>query len=199
MHRLQLSSLEAVMKYFRPVFNVIAIIGLLMATSAYAQEIPAGSVISVRMIDPISSDRNYPGQVFRASLAAPVRINNRVFVPQGANATVRLVAAQSAERLHGHSELQLALDRVGGHPVRSYVVSYRGSSQTKKTLKSAGIGGAIGAGVGALFGGGTGAAFGGGLGAGAGVAQRAIRGPKAVYVPSESLVNFRLATPMRVR
>jgi hypothetical protein len=93
----------------------------------------------------------------------------------------------------------LELTGVGNHAVRSGVVEFRGPSQTKKTAKSAGIGAAIGGGVGALLGGGTGAAIGGGLGAGAGVATRAAKGGKPVYLGSESLVNFRLATPIHIR
>jgi hypothetical protein len=63
------------MKYVQFVFGVIAVCGLLIATPAYAgrpdvreMTIPSGTVIPVRMIDSISSDRNYAGETFIATL-----------------------------------------------------------------------------------------------------------------------------------
>jgi len=165
--------------------------------------IPPGTVINVRMIDSIDSDRNTAGQIFRGSLDSPIRINRETVLPRGSTAFVRLVGAESAGRVKGRSELRLQLDRiaVGNHtyPVRSSIVEFRGKSQSKKTAKSAGIGAAVGGGLGALFGGGKGAAIGAGLGAGTGVATRAAKNGEQILVPSESLVRFRLASPVRVR
>jgi len=182
---------------------------LILAPSYYAgiagnQEItiPSGTVIPVRMIDSVSSDYNSPGQVFRGSLSGPVIVHNRTVLPKGATAYIKLVDVDSASSLKGRSRLMLQLDRVvapsGTYVVHSGVVSFSGSSQGKKTAKSAGIGALVGGGVGALFGGGTGAAIGAGLGAGTGVATRAFKDPHPVRVGSESLVNFRLVAPVRI-
>jgi hypothetical protein len=188
------------MKYFRSI-NLIAIFTLFTATFGYAatpivQEIPAGAVIPVRMIDPISSNQNELGQVFRGVLAAPVVFNNQVVLPQGTPAEVRLVGLDTAGHLSGRNHMSLQLDRIGNQPVHSQVIGFRGSSQGKKTARSAGIGGAIGAGVGAIFGGGSGAAIGAGLGAGTGVATRAFKEPRPIVIVSQSVLNFRLASPM---
>src|SRR5262245_1083078 len=112
------------MKHLQSILGVIAIFTALIGPASYgeprvAQQIPAGTLISVRMIDSISSDYNQPGQTFRASLAEPVRIGNRTLVPRGANATVRLVEAKSAGHLKGRSGLTLQLDRVGPYHVQS--------------------------------------------------------------------------------
>jgi hypothetical protein len=164
--------------------------------------VPAGAVIGVRMIDGISSDANYVGQTFRGSLDAPVVIHGRTVFPRGANALVRLVRVESAGKVKGRSQLDLELvsieSRGRNYPVRSGVINFRGSSQGKKTGKSAGIGAAVGGGLGALFGGGKGAAIGAGLGAGTGVATRAVEGGKPVFVSPERLVNFRLTNPVHV-
>jgi len=189
--------------------GVILMAALLM-TPAYAdtrhvQElvIPSGTVIPVRMIDSISSDHNHAGQTFRASVSSPVRVHNQTVLPQGSTAYVRLVDVDSAGNIKGRSRLTLQLDRVvtpsRTYRVQSDLVVLRGSSQSKKTAKSAGIGAAVGGGLGALLGGGKGAAIGAGIGAGAGVASRATKGGYPVYIGSESLVNFRLASPVRVR
>src|SRR5262245_13912133 len=163
-----------------------------------ALTIPAGTVIPVVMIDSISSDYNQPGQVFRGSLGAPIVIDNRTVVPQGTPAHIRLVNVDSAGKLKGRSDLDLQLVRVGNYKVHSGVVRISGPSQGKKTGKDAAIGGAVGGGLGLLFGGGKGAAIGAGLGAGAGVGHRALKGPKPAIIGSESVINFRLASPVHV-
>jgi len=162
--------------------------------------VPAGAVIPVRLIDGISSDQNLAGQMFRATLDAPVVRHGQTVFPRGTNAWVQLVRVRSGGKVKGRSELQLQLASIdsGGlrYPVRSNVVSFRGSSQGKKTAKSAGIGAAVGGGLGALFGDRRGAAVGAGLGAGTGVATRAIEGSKPAFVPPERVVTFRLTAPI---
>jgi hypothetical protein len=185
------------MNYLQRTPLLAVVLALVTALTGYGaspalQAIPSGTVIPIRMIDSISSDYNHPGQVFHGELAAPVRVNDRVVLPRGAHATVRLVDVRSAGRWKGRSQLVLQLDQVGGHAVHTQAIALRGSSQGKKTAKSAGIGAAIGAGAGALLGGGKGALIGGGLGAGAGAATRAYEGGKPVYLGSESVVNFRV-------
>jgi hypothetical protein len=195
-------------KVIQPIVSIIAICAMLVMPgmlSARQREIviPSGTVVHVRMIDSVDSDRNTAGQIVRGSLDSPIRINRQVVLPRGSTAYIRLVDVESAGRVKGRSELRLQLDRitVGNHtyPVRSSIVEFRGKSQGKKTAKSAGIGAAVGGGLGALFGGGSGAAIGAGLGAGAGVATRAAKNGQQILVPSESLVQFRLTSPLRVQ
>jgi len=161
--------------------------------------IPTGTVIPVVMIDSISSDFNQPGQMFRATVSAPIVVAHRTVVPQGAPAQIRLVSVDSAGKLKGRSNLGIQLIRAGNYNVHSGVVWVSGSSQGKKTGKDAAIGGAVGGGLGLLFGGGKGAAIGAGLGAGAGVGHRYLKGSKPAVIGSESQVNFRLASPVRLR
>jgi hypothetical protein len=103
----------------------------------------------------------------------------------------------------GRSELRLQLDRivVGNHsyPIASQIVAYRGKSESKQSLKSTGIGAAVGGGLGLIFGGGKGAAIGAGLGGGTGLATNAMHHGEQVQVPSESLVHFRLSSPLQFR
>jgi hypothetical protein len=194
-------------KVIQPIVSIIAICAMLVipATMSARQReivIPSGTVVHVRMIDSIDSDQNRAGQIFRGSLDSPIQINHQVVLPRGSTAYIRLVDAESAGRVKGRSELKLQLDHiaVGNHTyqVHSSVVEFRGKSQGKKTAKSAGIGAIVGGGLGALFGGGKGAAIGAGLGAGTGVATRAVKNSEQILVPSESLVQFRLASPLRV-
>ena len=193
------------MKYIQPALSFAALCLLLMipATVAAQITIPAGTVVNVRMIDSITSDQNYAGQTFRASLDNSIRVGNQVVLSRGATALVKLVEVKSAGRVTGRSRLNLQLVSIEtGHQnyaVASNVVGFSGKSEGKKTAKNAGIGGAVGAGVGALLGGGKGAAIGAGLGAGTGVAANAVHPGKQIYIPSETLVQFHLSQPLHVR
>jgi hypothetical protein len=194
-------------RYIQSILSFVAICALLTTPPTLVARdqvsIPAGTVINIRMIDSISSDRNNAGEIFRGSIADSIRVGNRTIVPRGANAYVRLVDASSAGRVKGRSKLQLQLERivVGNHSyaVASNVVEFRGKSETKKSAKSAGIGALAGGGLGALLGGGKGAAIGAGVGAGAGVATNAYKKGEQVRIGSESLVRFRLAAPLRIQ
>ena len=165
--------------------------------------VPAGTIVHVRMIDAISSDQNYAGQIFRGSLDNSIRAGNRIIAPRGAIAYVKLVEARSAGRIKGRSELKLQLERIDvgrqAYTVHTGVLGIRGKSESKKTGKNAGIGALVGGGVGALFGGGTGAAIGAGVGAGAGVAANAAHEGEQVRIDSESLLSFSLSAPLYLR
>jgi hypothetical protein len=196
------------MRYMHPAIAAVLFSVLLLAPSTARSAgttditIPAGTVIPVRMIDSIDSSQNVQGQTFRGSLDAPIHAGNQVVLPKGAQVHVRLVDVQSAGKLKGRSELELQLDRIvtqnATYTVHSDTIGLRGSSQGKKTGKSAGIGAIIGGGIGAIAGGGKGAAIGAGAGAGGGVGVQALRGGKPVRVDSESLLTFRLSAPLRV-
>src|SRR5713226_6045939 len=55
--------------------------------------VPANAIVSVRTIDSIDSKTNQSGQIFKASLDAPIVVDNQVIVPSGADAYVKLVEA----------------------------------------------------------------------------------------------------------
>lgn len=164
--------------------------------------VPSGSVITVRMIDGIDSKTNQPGQSFAASVAAPVAVGDRVVIPQGADATVKLVSAKSSGKFTGSAELQLQLASitVRGTPydVQSGNYQQSGGSRGKKTAKVVGGGAAAGALIGALAGGGKGAAIGAGIGAGAGAGYQVLTKGSTVKVPSETRIDFTLAAPLNV-
>src|SRR5213594_323806 len=156
-YRRRLLGEEDFVKYIQSILSSAAICALLITPASLVARdqvntIPQGTVVSVRMIDSISSDQNHAGETFRASIADAIRIGNHVVVPRGANAYVKLVGARSAGRVKGRSELELQLERmvVGNHSylVASNVVAFRGKSESKKTGKNAGIGALAGGGLG---------------------------------------------------
>jgi BON domain len=164
--------------------------------------VPSGSVVSVRMIDGIDSSKNRPGEEFAASIAAPVVVGNRVVIPQGSDARVRLVQAASAGHMTGRSELQVELIQVtvdgAPHNVRSSVYEQAGASRGKRTAETVGGGAALGALIGAIAGKGKGAAIGAAIGAGAGTGVQAATKGQQIKIPPETKIDFTLKTPIQV-
>ncbi len=165
-------------------------------------EIPAGTTIRVRMIDPVNSSANKTGEVFHASLEYPLVVDNQPVVPKGADVYIRLTRASSAGSVSGRSELHLELVKLD-YAGRSYALvsstsSVVGGSKAKKTATSVGAGAVIGSIIGAIAGGGKGAAIGAGVGAaGGGVYAASTRGEQ-VKVPAETLLDFKLEQPATI-
>jgi hypothetical protein len=164
--------------------------------------VAAGSTVTIRMIDGVDSSVNTAGEIFHASLDAPLVVDDQVVVPKGADVYVRLSNATSAGRMTGKSELHLELIKLEyqgrSYPLVSSTYSLSGSSRGKNTAEKVGGGAALGAIIGALAGGGKGAAIGAGVGAGAGgVYQGATKG-KQVKIPSETKLDFQLDQPVTV-
>jgi hypothetical protein len=150
----------------------------------------------------VDSSVNRAGEIFHASLEAPVIFGNEVVVPRGANVYVRLTDASSAGKFSGKSELHLELVKLEyqgqSYPLVSSTYSLAGDSRGKDTAKKVGGGAVLGAIIGAIAGGGKGAAIGAGVGgAGGGVYQGATRG-KQVKIPSETKLDFQLDQPVTV-
>jgi hypothetical protein len=165
-------------------------------------QVAAGTTITIRMIDGVDSAVNQPGEIFHASLDAPVVVGDRVAIPKGADVYVRLVSARSAGRMTGQSELRLELVKLEfqgeSYPLVSSTYSLSGTSRGKDTAKKVGVGAVLGTLIGAIAGGGKGAAIGAGVGAaGGGVYQGATHGQQ-VKIPSETRLDFQLEQPVTV-
>jgi len=164
--------------------------------------IDAGTTVTIRMIDGIDSSVNQPGEIFHASLDAPLVVGNEVVAPKGTDVYVRLVSASQAGKFNGKSELRLQLIKMELHgqsyPLISSAYSLAGSSRGKNTAEKVGGGAVLGAIIGAIAGGGKGAAIGAGVGgAGGGVYQATTHG-KEVKIPSETKLDFQLDQPVTI-
>lgn len=162
--------------------------------------IPPGTTVSVRLIDSISSASAQQGQVFAASLFAPVVANDRVVIPKGADAKVRVTEVKSAGHYEGQSELQVQLVSLSyngtDYPVEAGVYTKTGASRGKNSAEKIGGGAGLGALLGAVIGHGKGAGIGAAIGGAAGaIDQRATNGQQ-VTLPSEAQLNFTLRAPL---
>jgi hypothetical protein len=164
--------------------------------------VPAGTMVSVRMIDGVDSEKNQIGDRFQASLQEPLEVDGVVVAPRGADVYGRLSESKEAGRLAGRSQLKLELTDIVINGRRQPMVTgeyqVQGSSRTASTAKRSVGGAAIGAIIGGIAGGGSGAAIGAGVGAGAGAATNTITKGEQVKVPSETLLEFRLQQPLTV-
>ena len=164
--------------------------------------VPAGERLSVRMIDSISSKSNSSGQVFRASLNAPIVVHGHVVVRAGAPVSVLLSNAKSAGRIHGSSDLEVRVSRLEYHghayELHSSVYDETGAGRGKGTVVRTGIGAAAGSIIGALAGGGRGAAVGAAAGGGAGFGAAVFTHGQQVNIPSETVLTFRLEAPIHI-
>jgi len=164
--------------------------------------VPSGTLVAIRMIDSVDSENSRIGESFKASLDAPIVIDNETVFPKGSEVYVKLTKVQAAGRVSGRSEVQLQLDRIflgkKSYLLESSTYASQGASQTGRTARSAGLGAAIGAAIGAISGGGKGAVIGGATGAGAGAGVEAIRKGEQVKVDSETRLEFRLESPIDV-
>jgi hypothetical protein len=172
------------------------------AAPARMVTVPQGSTLSVRLIDALDSETNQVGDSFRASLSAPVMVGDEVVIPSDADIEGRVVDVKSAGHFSGQSALALELTRltVNGknYSLRTNQYARQGSSRGKRTAATVGGGAALGAIIGGIAGGGKGAAIGAGVGAGAGTGVQAATKGQQIKLPSETVLNFQLQSPLQV-
>jgi hypothetical protein len=167
------------------------------ATQAPQQlTIPAGTPVTVRLQQRLSSASAVPGERFEAVIDEPVVADDRTVLPVGTLVYGHVVVARRSGRLHHPGELGLTLDTVvigqENVPLVTSSVVARGGSHKKRNLGWIGGGTGGGALVGALAAGGKGALIGSGIGAAAGVTTAFITGKKDVSYGSERRLRFRL-------
>src|SRR3989449_8919181 len=164
--------------------------------------VPSGTVVPVRTIDAIDSSKNHAGEIFRASLDAPIVVDDKVIVPAGADAYLKLASASSAGHMTGRSELAVELSSVvfqgKTYNLVSSDVKQSGSSRGKNTAAKVGGGAALGALIGAIAGGGKGAAIGAAVGGGAGAGAQVLTKGQQGKIPSETRLDFTLEQPFDV-
>ena len=165
--------------------------------------LPAGTVITVRTAQSLSSKTSQAGESFSATVARPVDVGGAVVIPDGSRATGTVVTAHPLGRFKGGALLQLRLTsiEVNGQnvPVDTSAVARSEKGKGKRSATLIGGGAGLGALIGGLAGGGKGAAIGAVAGAGAGTAGTAFTGNKEIVIPAEYALSFKLLRPVEVR
>jgi hypothetical protein len=172
----------------------------LTAAAQYKVTVPAGTRILIRTIDSIDSSQQKAGYRFTASLETSLQADNMMVAPRGTRVNGVLSSASSAGRMKGSSELGLELTDIvingTSYPLLTSSYEIEGKGEGGNTAKKV-IGGAgLGALIGGIAGGGKGAGIGALIGGGAGTAVASSKKGQQLSIPSESLLEFRLAQPV---
>jgi hypothetical protein len=162
--------------------------------------IPAGTSITVKVGQALSSKDSQEGQTFLATVATPVSVGGKTAIPAGSSASGKVVTAKAKGKIKGEGELSLALTSVtvrgATESVETQVLSSTVKGKGKRTAVTTGGGAAGGALIGGIAGGGKGAGIGALVGAGAGLVGGALTGNKQVEIPAESALTFTLSAPL---
>jgi hypothetical protein len=163
--------------------------------------IKAGTFVTVRVDQPLSSDHNQQGDAFSATLVQPVVVDGVVVAQRGQTIGGRVTEAQKAGRVEGVARLGIQLTDltlVDGQqlPIQTELISRRGPTSTGQDAGVIAGTTGLGAAIGAAAGWGKGAAIGAGAGAAAGVIGVLLtRGHASVIYP-ESVLTFRIDSPV---
>jgi hypothetical protein len=163
--------------------------------------IPAGTTLSVRLAETLSTQRSRAGDAFAATLDQPLIVDGFVIAERGARVQGRVVESDPAGRVRGLAQLALELTQINtsdGQKVRINTAVFRKQAEPtkKKDAAKVGIGAALGAAIGAIAGGGKGAAIGAGVGGAAGAGDVLLTRGQAAEVPVETRLTFRLSEPV---
>jgi hypothetical protein len=164
--------------------------------------LPAGTVLPVRLTETLDSKTAQSNDVFHCSLAGDLGTQGVIAIPHGSPVLGRIVDAKGAAHFKGSSLLTIELTQITARGKRVALVtdtySKEGAGRGKNTATKAGGGAAFGAIIGALAGGGKGAVIGGLAGGAAGTGVNAATRGEQVVIPSETLINFRLQSPITI-
>jgi hypothetical protein len=163
--------------------------------------LPAGTWVTVRVNEPLSSDHNQAGDAFTGTLLEPIVANGMLIARRGQTVSGVVSEAQKAGRVSGTSRLGLELTEIqlaDGRQVqvKTKLMERRGNTSYGRDAAAIGTTTAAGAAIGAGVNGGVGA----GVGAAAGLVASTIgvlltRGHATVLYP-ETPLTFRMEAPL---
>ena len=187
------------------IWTATMLLGLVTAMTAAAQRatrvtVPAGTRVLIRMTDSVDSSKQKAGYRFTGSLETNLQADDVVVAPRGTTVYGRLASASSSGRMSGSSELTLELTDIlingTANPLLTSTYEVKGKGEGSNTAKKVVGGAGLGALIGGLAGGGKGAGIGVLAGAAGGTALASAKKGEQLSIPSESLLEFRLAQPV---
>jgi hypothetical protein len=166
-------------------------------------EIKAGTFVTARVDQPVSSDHSQPGEGFSLTLLKPLVVDGVVVAERGQTLAGRVVETQKAGRVTGVSRLAVQLTElslVDGQqiPINTELVSCVGPTSKGRDVEGVATASGMGAFFGSMADWGRGAAIGAGAGAAAGaIGVLLTRGHETLLDP-ESVLTFRMEAPATV-
>ncbi len=152
---------------------------------------PAGTSVTIRTNEEISSKGDNVGQRFTGVLERPVVSHGTVVFERGTPVAGEVVDEKNKGEFKGAGEIAIVLTAIGKEPVKTSEYVQVDKGRGKRTAGFIGGGAGLGAIIGGIAGGGRGALIGGAAGAGAGTVG-STTGSKNVVIRPESVITFRL-------
>ena len=163
----------------------------------------AGTLVPVRTTAELSTANLANGSTFDGLLESDLKAGETVVAKAGSRVTCVVVSSDPGGRVKGTAGLIVSARSVVG--IRGNVIALKsdtysaGAESTKKRdAVRTGIATGVGAIIGGMAGGGSGAAKGAGAGAAAGVGVDLATRGEAATIPTETLIDFRLTSPVTV-
>ncbi|HUJ49937.1 MAG TPA: hypothetical protein VLW25_07045 [Bryobacteraceae bacterium] len=166
--------------------------------------IPAGTWLTIRVNEPLSSDHNQAGDAFAGTLAAPLVVNGLVVAHRGETVIGRVTEAKKAGHVSGLSRLGLEVTEItmaDGNQVqvKTSVTDRRGNTSYGRDAFGIGASTATGAAIGAGVNGGVGAGVGAAAGVVAGTIGVLLTRGRATVVYPEMPLTFRTENPVTIQ
>ena len=83
------------------------------ATRPKPVQVPAGTMINVRLTQGIDVDASQTGQTFKAIVDDPVMMNGSIVIPRGASAVLQAAAVQQSGTMKGSDKISLKMNAIG--------------------------------------------------------------------------------------
>ena len=187
---------------FGVLVNWVGVVSTAYAGAAQGNTIsvPAGTRVLIRLSETLSSTNQRAGARFTSRLETNVMAEGVVAATRGATVHGQVVAAQSAGRMAGGSELALELTDIvindTAHPIMTSAYHLQGQGQGGRTARNVAGGAGLGSVIGAVAGGGRGAGIGAAAGGALGTARAASGGGgQQINFAQGTLLEFRLQQP----
>lgn len=163
--------------------------------------IAAGTMLSIRLQEALSTDRNMAGDTFQAVLEQPVIVDGLVIAEKGSRVEGKVLESDRGGKVKGTSRLVLEVTRINTSDgqrvaVQTSAFERKAEASKKSDAVKVGLGAAIGAAIGGIAGGGKGAATGAGVGGAAGAGQVLLTRGKEASLGVEARLSFRLQEPV---
>jgi hypothetical protein len=168
-----------------------------------SEELPAGTAVTVRLKNGVSSLSSHPGQRFDAVIDQPVVVDGQMVLARGTRVEGRVVSAKPSGELQDPGYLRLTLSNmvVNGNviPLTTSTIFAKGRSHEKRDLAM--VGGSADAETlpGGVAGGGKGALIGTTDGTTDGIPTTYATGAKDVSFSAERRLTFRLTQAVALR
>ncbi len=165
--------------------------------------VPEGTVLEVRLAEPLSTKTNKNGDEVVALLDKDLVVDGKIVFPEGSKAYGTLLAVKASGRVEGLAEMTLTLTEIHlGHdiyPVDTSAITIQAEGTKGRDAKVIGGAAGVGALVGGIIGGKKGAAVGAAVGGGAGTASVLTSTGQEVEFEPEHKLSFNLSSAVEVK